>query len=135
MKKEQSVCVSEERYRYPFFAALANEDKSAIAALLGLSSTVYNGVVITEGLKNSNDYQNMTPLSWAAQQGNLAMVTLLLQGGAELNEADLTGHTPLIWASENGHDAIAQLLVNRGADVNAQDKKLIDGTQLGLEIS
>ncbi|KAK4220966.1 hypothetical protein QBC38DRAFT_550337 [Podospora fimiseda] len=124
MKKEQPVCVSGERYKYPLFAALANDHKSAIAALLGVSSTVYNGVDITEGLnyrKDLKDYKNRTPLSWAAQDGRLAIAQLLVDRGADVNAQEKDGWTALMRASSNGHEAVAQLLVDRGADVNAQD--------------
>ncbi|KAK4163034.1 hypothetical protein QBC43DRAFT_69902 [Cladorrhinum sp. PSN259] len=124
MKRERAFHITLGRYRYPFFAALANGHKSAIAALLGLSSTVYNGVDITEGLnhrKDLRDYQGRTPLSWAAQEGRLSMVELLIQGGSDVNGLDSRVHTPLYRAIENGHEAIARLLVNNGANINARD--------------
>lgn len=49
--RDQATDVPRERYWYPLLATLANGHKSAIAALLGLSSTIYNGVDITKGLK------------------------------------------------------------------------------------
>ncbi|KAK4182208.1 hypothetical protein QBC35DRAFT_518952 [Podospora australis] len=125
MKREPAICVPWQRYQYPLFAALANDHKSAIAALLGLSSTVYNGVDITEGLnhrKDLRDYQGRTPLSWAAQEGRLSMVELFIQGRADLNGTDSRGHTPLHRAAENGHEAIARLLIENGADFNAPDQ-------------
>ncbi len=127
-KQESPAYAPGERHEYPFFAALANSHKDAVAALLGLSSTVYNGVDITEGLNHRNDlwgYQGWTPLSWAAQEGRLSMVELLIQGRADLNEIDRKGHTPLRRAAKNGREAIARLLVDNGADIDARDK---DGT-------
>jgi ankyrin repeat protein len=126
MKREDPATdLPGERYRYPLFAALANGDKSAIAALLGVSSTVCDGVDITEGLnyrKDLGDYQGRTPLSWAAQEGRLGIVGLLIQGGADLDELDGEGCTPLRRALENGHEAVAQLLLDKGVDVNAHLK-------------
>ncbi|EJT67969.1 hypothetical protein GGTG_14454 [Gaeumannomyces tritici R3-111a-1] len=48
IKQEPAARAPRERYEYPFFAALANGHKSAVAALLGLSSTICDGVDITE---------------------------------------------------------------------------------------
>ena len=125
MKRESATGVPGERYEYPLFAALANGYKSAIAALLGLSSTVSDGVDITEGLKykkDLKDHQGRTPLSWAAQEGRLSIVELLIQGGADLDGTDSRGNTPLHRAAENGHEAVARLLIDKGADVKAQNK-------------
>ncbi|KAK4242966.1 ankyrin repeat-containing domain protein, partial [Corynascus novoguineensis] len=124
MEKERATNVPGERYRYPLFAALANGHKSAVAALLGVSSTVHNGVDITEGFnyrKNLRGHQGRTPLSWAAQEGRLNIVELLIQGGADIDGMDEKEYTPLHRASDNGHETIARLLIDKGADVNAQD--------------
>ncbi|KAL8392991.1 hypothetical protein RB595_002977 [Gaeumannomyces hyphopodioides] len=123
MEREPATEVSGERYQYPLFAALANGHKSAIAALLGLSSTVCDGVDIAEGLsykKDFRDHQGRTPLSWAAQDGRLKMAQLLIQGGANVNEFDGQGYTPLIRAFNNGREVIAQLLIDKGADVQGK---------------
>jgi ankyrin repeat protein len=126
MKRDPATEVCGERYQYPLFAALANGHKSAIAALLRVPSTVCDGVDITEGLgyrKDLGDYKGRTPLSWAAQEGRLGIVGLLIQGGADLDELDGEGCTPLRRALENGHEAVAQLLIERGADVNLRDER------------
>ncbi len=60
-----------------------------------------------------------TPLLFAAQQGDVASATLLLDRGASLNDAAPDGTTALVVASHSGHGALAALLVQRGADVNA----------------
>jgi ankyrin repeat protein len=61
----------------------------------------------------------MTPLLYAARQGNITAVTALLDGGANINEASGSEHTtPLVVAIMNGHFDLAKVLVARGADVN-----------------
>ena len=125
IKREPATDVPGERYRYPLFAALANGHKSAVAALFGLSSTVCDGVDIAEGLnykKDFRDYQDRTPLSWAAQEGRLSLVELLIKGGADLDGIDGKGYTPLQRASENGHEAVVRLLIDNGADAKAQKR-------------
>lgn len=70
LEEDSQIHVFGERYKYPLFTALANGHKDAVAALLNSSSRIYNGVDITEGLNHRKDlkeYENRTPLSWAAQ--------------------------------------------------------------------
>jgi hypothetical protein len=140
MKRESTAYVPGERYEYPLFAALANGYQDAVAALLGLPSTTHEGVDITEGLKYRKDftkYKGRTPLSWAAQEGRLTTVRILIHGGANPDEADRGRHTPLVRALESGHEAVARLLIDRGADVDAKDKygstALISASEKGHE--
>jgi ankyrin repeat protein len=61
------------------------------------------------------DAWNGSPLLWAAQNGREDMVRLLLDKGAQVNRGDSQFKTPLAYAREAGHSAVADLLVARGA--------------------
>ena len=63
------------------------------------------------------------PLHIAAQQGDLAIVELLVQQGADINARDdrAGGLTPLHWAVDRGHAAVVEFILQNGADVNARD--------------
>ena len=61
----------------------------------------------------------MTPLLYAARQGNIPAGIALLDGGADINKPSGSEQTtPLVLAIANGHYDFAKLLVDRGADVN-----------------
>ncbi|KAJ5907499.1 hypothetical protein N7495_000181 [Penicillium taxi] len=125
LKKDPQIHIFGERYGYPLFAGLANGNKDAVAALLNLPSRIHNGVDITEGFNQRKDlkgYEDRTPLSWAAQDGQSSIVELLLERGAICDELDRGWRTPLSLASSNGHETVARLLIDKGADVNTSNK-------------
>jgi ankyrin repeat protein len=53
---------------------------------------------------------NMTPLHAAAQNGNIELLILLLEGGALVDIKNDTGKTASDLAFEKGHHEIAQIL-------------------------
>jgi len=57
-------------------------------------------------------------LAWAARQGQLEAVSLLLEAEANVNAETLCGWTPLYVAALNGHVEIVEMLVARGASVS-----------------
>jgi len=64
-----------------------------------------------------------TPLMVAAEIGDLPIVTMLVDTGADVNAHDKNGYTPLLCATENfyGHPGpIITLLAAHGADVNVK---------------
>jgi len=73
-----------------------------------------------------------TALMYATRQGDLKLTCMLVEAGADLEQAEANGVTPLINAIVNGsvvsrrggttgHIATARYLVSQGADVNASD--------------
>jgi ankyrin repeat protein len=57
----------------------------------------------------------------AVRQGDLALVTSLLDQGADVNAKFRYGTTALFKAAERGHTEIVKLLLTRGADVTVKD--------------
>lgn len=63
----------------------------------------------------------MTPLLFAVRDGNAAMTRLLLELGADINQASGNHTSPLLIALLNGQVALATELLERGANPNAAD--------------
>jgi ankyrin repeat protein len=85
----------------------------------------------------AKDRYDSTPLIWAAQNGHVAAVKLLLENRANTEAHGRLGWTPLMWAARNGHLAVVKLLLETKADIEARDKHgytpLICAAQCGHE--
>jgi uncharacterized protein len=63
----------------------------------------------------------MSPLLYAARDGRLETMRILLEAGANINATDANEITPLIAAITNNHPEVARFLIERGADIKATD--------------
>ena len=65
---------------------------------------------------------------WAAKDNNLAVATMLLDKGHDVNHKEsmqdkgLSGYAPLHWAAQKGQVQMVELLLSRGANPHAMDK-------------
>jgi ankyrin repeat protein len=90
--------------------------------IAGIHLTAYFGLeeVMTALLRSGEDpdykdTHDRTPLSWAAENGHLATVKLLLvENGVDPDSKDTDGGTPLSFAAEGGHEAVVKLLLATG---------------------
>lgn len=71
---------------------------------------------------HSRDSLGNQPLVWAAMNGQLQAVQLLLARGAQIAAKNNEGVTALYWAANNGHASIIQLLLDKGANCRPKDK-------------
>ena len=62
-----------------------------------------------------------TPIYGACGRGNLKVVQVLINHGADVNAKRSFGWRPLHFASNNGRLEIVRLLINSGADLNVRD--------------
>ena len=74
---------------------------------------------ISEAGFNKRDEYWETPLSWAAKNGYLKVVKLLLDADAKVDSSDVFGQTPLIWAAAHGTLETVKLLFAALADLIA----------------
>ncbi|KAL7555986.1 hypothetical protein ACA910_018384 [Epithemia clementina (nom. ined.)] len=63
----------------------------------------------------------ITPSAIAAMQGDLPLLALLVELGADLTVTDKLGRTLAMWAAMNGHVHVLAYLLRAGVYVNAQD--------------
>eukprot|EP01100_Stratorugosa_tubuloviscum_P010958 TRINITY_DN47_c0_g3_i1.p1 TRINITY_DN47_c0_g3~~TRINITY_DN47_c0_g3_i1.p1 ORF type:complete len:124 (-),score=32.75 TRINITY_DN47_c0_g3_i1:133-504(-) len=66
-----------------------------------------------------------TPLHWAADYNQSAVIEYLISRGANVNCTDAFGNTPLLAAVFEGHEQAVASLVSKGASVNTASP---DGT-------
>ena len=77
-------------------------------------------MAVIEGRNN----RSMTPLLCAARKGDISMVQLLIEAGANVNvQDDLFHRSPLSMAAHIGCSDIVKILLEAGAETEAIDKK------------
>ena len=64
----------------------------------------------------------LTPLVFAAREGDIESAKLLIDAGANVNQVTNYGWTPLLIATNNRHYKLGAFLIERGADVNIANK-------------
>jgi ankyrin repeat protein len=94
--------------RTPLYQAAFACDLSSAVALIDAKAVV-----------DATNSDGSTPLFAAAQEGREALTKLLLDRGADVNQARIdSGATPLYVASQQGQEVVVKLLLDRGADAN-----------------
>lgn len=74
--------------------------------------------LIQDGVDVVDDCYGSTALAWAATNGHLDCVQLILDHNADVNHANIFGRTALIEAAYKGHTDCVRVLLARRADVN-----------------
>src|SRR5438270_1616434 len=77
--------------------------------------------VIVAGLVGTGG-GGLTPLVFAAREGDLPSAKALLDAGADVNQTTEYGWTPLLTATNNRHYKLAHYLIERGGNPNIANK-------------
>jgi ankyrin repeat protein len=77
--------------------------------------------VIVAGLVGSGG-GGLTPLIFAAREGDLQSAKFLIDAGAYVNQTSEYGWTPLLTATNNRHYRLGKYLIERGANANIANK-------------
>jgi len=97
----------------------AADDDRLVQAIVANDVVGVQAALADRGDPNQSLAFGATPLSWAVNVQNPAIVAALLAGGASANSADQDGVTPLALACELGEPAIVTQLLDARADVRA----------------
>ena len=73
------------------------------------------------GTLHSRGKQGRLPLGEASNRGHLAIVTLMIENGADVCAKDDVGSSALIGAAVNGHLEVVKVLIDNDADINAKN--------------
>ncbi|KAK8135509.1 hypothetical protein PG984_003449 [Apiospora sp. TS-2023a] len=87
-----------------------------LAAYFGLTDTV-EGILNAFEIDSLDGPERRTPLWWAAAQGNLDVVELLVLSKADTEARDIWECTPLWQAASSGHRDVVKLLLKRGTNI------------------
>jgi len=72
---------------------------------------------------NQTDEEVRTGLHYAAMNGNLQIMAILLKAGAKLDPVDKLGNSPLHWAADRGQTPAAELLIQAGAAIDPENRQ------------
>jgi len=118
------------RGQTPLMWAAAEGHTAAIRVLLeaGADINARSSIVVWERQRTEEPRDKwlppggLTPLLFAARDGRVESVKVLLSAGADPNVVDPDRHTAAILALMNGHFDVAGALIQHGIDVNMEDK-------------
>ena len=80
--------------------------------------------LLDKGAKVEMDNTHPSPLMEAIENGNIPLMKLLIENGADINKTNENGFTPLMEAVDEGEFGVVKFLVEElGVDVNAQAKE------------
>ncbi|MGL4367766.1 MAG: ankyrin repeat domain-containing protein [Brevinemataceae bacterium] len=88
--------------------------------LFGLPIFNYTQTYVTNA---SDAVSTQSPLHWAAAQGYVEMIKVILDKGYDINLQDQDGFTPLHYAAAAGKYPAVEFLVKKGADVYRLNKQ------------
>jgi serine/threonine-protein phosphatase 6 regulatory ankyrin repeat subunit B len=75
------------------------------------------------GADEDREYEGMTSLHDAAEEGNVNVVKSLLERGEDINTRNTSFETPLHLAAEKAKADVVRLLVERGAEVDSRNER------------
>jgi len=88
-------------------------------------------LVTNDANPNQTDEEGLTGLHYAAMNGNLTIIAILIKASAKLDVKDKLGDTPLHLAADRNQVEAARLLLDVGAPVDAENKNGMTPLMIG----
>jgi uncharacterized protein len=101
----------------PNTAMAENETVLMTAARSGVAEAVALLISAGANVNERESWRGQSPLMWAAGEGNLEVVELLVANNADITARSKRGFTPLHFAAREGKTAIVEALLDLGADI------------------
>jgi ankyrin repeat protein len=88
-------------------------------------------LIANDANANQGDEQGRTALHYAAMNGNLTIIAILIKAKAKFDPKDKLGNTPLHLAADRGQTDALQLLLDVGAAVDPENKNGMTPLMIG----
>ncbi|UCG28774.1 MAG: ankyrin repeat domain-containing protein, partial [Bacteroidales bacterium] len=105
------LCAGLTTQSQEIFKAVKSNDSAKVKALIEKDVS----------LTNAKDDVNNTPLHYAAENGYLTLVELLVSKGADIKTTNNQLNSPLNMAILNGKDDVSEYLIENGSDLHHQN--------------
>ena len=103
------------------FAALDGDQQVEFTDALGTGKVKVVKKYLDNGVNVNDNYFAWSALQIAANKGQLAVVKLLVEKGADINyKHPITKMTALHLAAYEGYEDVTKYLISKGADLNAK---------------
>ena len=94
-------------YKFKFFLAIGSNDVKSVKKMLK-----------TENVNQTVSEIKLTPLMLACEYGNMEIIQLLIDKGAEVNQIDASGKSAIVYTISSDKLEIARYLIDKGAELN-----------------
>lgn len=109
--KDKDGLTPAERARLSGYGYLADELQEAATKM----------VISIDEIDEHQGVEGNTAVHRTARDGNVTMLKIILDAGADINARDKNGTTPAMLAASQGHLEVLDLLLEYGADMDAVD--------------
>lgn len=100
----------------------------------GDKKLLQNLLLVSPELINATDYDRKTALHLAASIGDLEIVSILVEKGADVNALDNSDQAPIHDALRGGHTEIVSFLLSKGAEISSNILQVIRTPEFSLSL-
>ena len=121
MNRDSLQTVTRLRIEHLLMERIEDKDERYVEIILNTLSLQLRSECLID--INKIQAKGFTPMTKAAELGQLRIIQQLVQHGALINQTDQFGNTALLSTAKYGHSGIFEYLLDRDADINQKNKK------------